>query len=272
MVEGYLSGLNASRRVGTGMEFSQYRAYEPGDDLRLLDWKMLARSGRHYVKQSELDTHITVKFILDASKSMLHTETGISKLEYAKVVIAVLAKIAQNQGDKIGLFAMNDQNLKTVLPVLHKQQYSRFAHELIQVNGAGKWPSTTTKLDKFHDRSRKELLLFITDFYEDSSELTQTITSLKTPKNELVVIQIMGAKELEFNYNGYLVFEDLETKNKVKVNAKAAKRGYLNALQENINNTRNTLFSEGIAHHLFKLDDPIAETISLFLKQRRYLM
>lgn len=64
VVEGYLSGLNHSRRVGPGMEFSQYRGYEPGDDMRLLDWKMLARSGRYYIKQSEVETNIAVKFIL----------------------------------------------------------------------------------------------------------------------------------------------------------------------------------------------------------------
>jgi len=91
VVDGYLSGLNKSRRVGAGLEFSQYRAYESGDDLRLLDWKMLARSGRYYIKQSEIDTHITVKFILDASKSMLHKENGLTKLEYAKVLIKIKA-------------------------------------------------------------------------------------------------------------------------------------------------------------------------------------
>ncbi len=79
IVDGYLSGLNRSRRVGSGLEFSQYRGYEPGDDLRLLDWKMLARSGRYYLKQSEVETHIAVKFIVDSSKSMLHKEEGLSK-------------------------------------------------------------------------------------------------------------------------------------------------------------------------------------------------
>ena len=82
IVDGYLSGLNKSRRVGVGHEFSQYRGYEPGDDLRLLDWKMFARSGRYYIKQSEIDTHISVKFVIDASKSMLYAEDGVSKLDY----------------------------------------------------------------------------------------------------------------------------------------------------------------------------------------------
>ena len=94
IVDGYLSGLNQSRRVGAGLEFSQYRGYEPGDDMRLLDWKMLARSGRYYIKQSEVETHISVKFIVDASKSMLHAEEGLSKMNYIKVLVASLAQFS----------------------------------------------------------------------------------------------------------------------------------------------------------------------------------
>ncbi|MEP3209533.1 MAG: DUF58 domain-containing protein [Maribacter sp.] len=272
VVEGYLSGLHQSRRVGAGLEFSQYRAYEPGDDLRLLDWKMLARSGRYYVKQSEIDTHITVKFILDASKSMLHQENGIAKLDYAKVLIASLASLAQNQGDKIGLFALNDQSLKTVAPVLHKQQYTRFLHQLISVEGKGKWPEKTLEFDKLHDRSRKELLFFITDMHEDATELSSKIKGLKTKRNEVVVLQIMGKNELQFNYDGYVIFEDLETGTKVKVDAKSAKSNYLRAFRETMGVTKDMLLSNGIAHHLFSLDQPIGEALKLFLKQRTYLM
>ncbi len=272
VVEGYLSGLNRSRRVGAGLEFSQYRAYDPGDDLRLLDWKMLARSGRYYIKQSELDTHITVKFILDASKSMLHQENGLTKLDYAKVLIASLGSLAQNQGDKIGLFALNDRSLITVPPVLHKQQYTRFLHQLIAVEGTGKWPDNTLEFDKLHDRSRKELLFFITDMHEDAAELSSKIKGLKTKRNEVVVLQLMGKNELQFNYNGFLIFEDLETGTKVKVDAKSAKSNYLMAFKETMGVTKDMLLSNGIAHHLFTLEEPIDEALKLFLKQRTYLM
>ncbi len=272
VVDGYLSGLNRSKRVGAGLEFSQYRGYEAGDDLRLLDWKMLARSGRYYIKQSEIDTHITVKFILDASKSMLHKENSITKLEYAKVLIASLATLAQNQGDRIGLFALNDESLKTVPPVLQKQQYTRFLHELSTIEGKGKWPEKSLEFDKLHDRSRKELLFFITDLHEDTAELTSKIKGLKTARNEVVVLQIMGENELEFNYKGYVVFEDLETGAKVKVDAKSAKNEYLKAFKETMDVTKNNLLSNGIAHHLFTLDEPIGEALNLFLKQRTYLL
>lgn len=272
VVDGYLSGLNQSRRVGAGLEFSQYRGYETGDDLRLLDWKMLARSGRYYIKQSEIDTHITVKFILDASKSMLHQEKELSKLDFAKVLIASLARLADSQGDKIGLFALNDTSLKSVLPVLQKQHYTRFIHELISVEGLGKWPDHTLALSKLHDRNRKELLFFITDLHEESTELTAMVQQLKTARNEVVVLHIMGKSELEFNYSGYVVFEDLETGKKLKVDTKTAKKDYLKSLDKTIQATRNSLLSSGITYYLFKLNDPISEALNLFLKQRAQLM
>src|ERR1044071_4580970 len=103
IVEGFMSGSNRSQSIGIGYEFSQYRSYEPGDDLRLLDWKMYARSERYYIKQSEVETNITVKFILDASKSMEYREGGLNKLLFAKVMAAALAYLARKQSDTYGL-------------------------------------------------------------------------------------------------------------------------------------------------------------------------
>src|SRR6187455_2555897 len=85
IVEGFMSGSNQSQSIGSGQEFSQYRNYEPGDDLRQLDWKMYARSERYYIKQAEIETNITVKFMIDASNSMSYSEDKLSKLQYAKV-------------------------------------------------------------------------------------------------------------------------------------------------------------------------------------------
>lgn len=272
IVDGYLAGLNKSRRVGVGQEFSQYRGYELGDDLRLLDWKMFARSGRYYIKQSEIDTHISVKFIVDASKSMEHAEDGVSKLEYVKVLVASLAHLAQEQGDAIGLYALNNTSITSLQPMVQKQQYKRFLHELIHIKGDGVWPSNTMNFDKFHDKSKKELVFFITDMYEYDSELTALIKSLKTKRNEVAVLQIMGKKELQFNYKGYVVFEDLETGAKVKVDTKEAKSSYLSELDTLMSTTKDMLLSNDIGYQLFMLDEPLGEALQLFLKQRSHLL
>lgn len=272
IVDGYLSGFNQSRRVGAGLEFSQYRGYEPGDDMRLLDWKMLARSGRYYIKQSEIDTHIAVKFIVDASKSMLHAEEGLSKMDYIKVLVASLAHLAQKQGDAVGLYALNDESLKSIQPTVQKQHFNRFLHKLIAIKGEGKWPANALSLDQIHDKSKKELVFFITDMHEYDVELTNLIKSLKTKRNEVVVLQVMGEKELDFDYKGFVIFEDLETGAKVKVDSKTAKKRYLDLLSKNLEEARNQFLAQGIGYHLFRLNEPIAEALQLFLKRRSTLL
>lgn len=272
IVDGYLSGLHQSRRVGIGLEFSQYRAYEPGDDMRLLDWKMLARSGRYYVKQSEIETQITVKFIIDASKSMLHTENSLSKLDHVKVLTASLAHLAQTQGDAIGLYVLNDADIKTVRPMVRKEHYNRFLNELIEIEAQGRWPDQIDLLRQLSHRGQKELLFFITDLYESNKELTQIIRSLKTKRNEVVVLHIMGNDELEFNPRGYVVFEDLETGEKVKVDTKTARNDYVRSLSTKMNLAQTGFLNQGIDYQLFRLNEPIAEVLQVFLKRRKSLL
>ncbi len=272
IVDGYLSGLQHSRSVGAGMEFSQYRNYEQGDDLRLLDWKMLARSGRYYIKQSDIETNISVKFIVDASMSMLHKEDNLSKIDYGKVVIASLAYLCQNQGDAIGLFALNDKQLYNVYPKVQKQHYNRFLHELISIESKGKWPEDPKQSKHLHDRNHKELIFFITDMYEHQEELTSFVKRLKTSRNEVVVLHLMGKNELDFDYKGTVTFEDLETGARLQVDAKEAKKEYLFALEEMVKKTKNTLLAHDIGYHLFRLDEHIGEALQFFLKKRNKLI
>lgn len=268
IVDGGNSGIQHSRSLGQGMEFSQYRGYEPGDDLRLLDWKMLARSGRYYIKQGEVESNINVRFILDASNSMLHTADGLSKMDYSRVLIAALAYLCQKQGDAFGLFALNEKQVYTLFPKAHKQHYNRFLLELITIENLGKWPQNPSNIENIHDRSKKELLVFITDLYEHDGELLNFIKSLKTTRNEVLVIQIMAKNEMELSYKGSVILEDLETGSRVAVNADQAKAGYLDNLRETLQSVRKELLSTGIAYHRFVMDDDPGTALQLFLKTR----
>ena len=248
VVDGFLSGLNKSKSVGPGMEFSQYRGYDPGDDLRLMDWKMLARSGRYYIKQSEIESQVTVKFIVDASASMLHSDNGLSKIEFAKVLVASLAYMAQNQGDSIGLYA--------IYPKADKKHYNRLLLELLNITTDGKWPKSSVATKNIASKSGKEMLFFLTDMYEDENEISKFIKELKSSRNEVVVLQIMGSKEMDFDYKSNITFEDLESGLRIKVNAEKAKDQYLKAIDNMIIDTKNQL---------------LGEALQLFLKQRKNL-
>lgn len=269
VVEGITSGLNRSASVGPGMEFSQYRGYEPGDDLRLLDWKMLARSGRYYIKQSEIESQVTIKFIVDASASMLHKEKDLSKVDFVRVLVATLTYMAHMQGDAVGLFALNENDVVSIYPKADKKHYNRLLLELINLSNSGKWPETHIANKRIPNRGGKELIFFLTDMYETGEEISKFIKGLKSARNEVVVLQVMGAAEMDFSYGSNVTFEDWETGARIKVDTQQAKTEYLNALEIRLKKIKEELLSNGIDHHVFRMDAPLGEALQLFLKQRK---
>jgi uncharacterized protein (DUF58 family) len=143
--EGFLAGAHASRRHGAGMEFSQYRPYQPGDDLRRLDWRLAARSDRYYLRESEVDTSLVVNLVLDASASMNHRDdNGLTKLDYARLLLAALAYLAQKQGDAVGLTLLSPGGLQHFPARADTRQLPRLYHALATAEATGTFPDTAT--------------------------------------------------------------------------------------------------------------------------------
>ncbi|NJM24263.1 MAG: DUF58 domain-containing protein [Bacteroidia bacterium] len=201
VVEGFMSGSNRSQSVGASQEFSQYRGYEPGDDLRQLDWKMYARSERYYIKQAEIETNITVKFMVDASHSMSYKEGQVSKLQYARLIAAVLAYLARKQSDTFGLYLVNEKGVEAITPRFEQQQFLRFLAALVKIKAEGAW-NTSPDLEHLFDHHSKEMIIFITDFYDHEGDLKQFIRRLKTTRNEVIVFHLMGRQEHELGFEG----------------------------------------------------------------------
>ena len=270
IVEGFMSGSNKSQSVGAGQEFSQYRSYQPGDDLRQLDWKMFARTERYYIKEAEIETNITVKFMLDASKSMAYIEDGVSKMQYAKVMIAALAYLARKQSDTFGLFAVNDQQIKSVLPRFEQQQFLRFLNELIQVKSEGVWEKGHS-IEQLFDHHGKEMIIFVTDLYDEARDIQQFISRLKTSRNEVIVFHLLGKTESTFNYQGSFTFEDLETGNRTKVDSHLEQKAYQQRMREWLAESRAWMLEKQINYNLAYLDQPIELVLQNFLAVRKRL-
>jgi uncharacterized protein (DUF58 family) len=271
IVEGFMSGSNKSQSVGAGQEFSQYRSYEPGDDLRQLDWKMYARSERYYIKQAEIETNITVKFMLDASNSMSYVEDGISKFQYAKVLIAALAYLARKQSDTFGLYVVNDKTINLIEPRFEQQQFIRFLNELIKVKSESTW-NQGSGLEQLYAHHGKEMIIFITDLYDDDKDLQQFISRLKTKRNEVIVFHLMGRKEMELSFEGAFTFQDLETNQRIKLDTRTQQKKYADEVSRWINLSRNWMLEKQINYHLIHLDEPPEKVLRTFLTIRKKLM
>jgi uncharacterized protein (DUF58 family) len=271
IVEGFMSGSNKSQSVGAGQEFSQYRSYQPGDDLRQLDWKMFARSERYYIKQADIETNITVKFMLDASQSMSYSESGMSKLQYAKVMTAALAYLARKQSDTFGLFSVNDRNIKVVQPRFEQQQFIRFLNELVHLKSEGTW-SRNGGIEQLFDHHGKEVIIFITDLYDEQEDLQNFISRLKTPRNEVIVFHLMGRHETEFDFDGSFTFEDLETGSRTKADTLVQQKEYAKRVRDWVKTSRGWMLEKQINYQLVLIDEPVDSVLRNFLTVRKSLM
>jgi uncharacterized protein (DUF58 family) len=271
IVEGFMSGSNKSQSVGAGQEFSQYRSYQPGDDLRQLDWKMFARSERYYIKEAEIETNITVKFMLDASRSMAYEEDGISKFQYAKVLMAALAFLARKQGDTFGLFVVNDQQIQSILPRFEQQQFIRFLTALVAAKSEGVWENSKG-IEQLFDHHGKEMIIFITDLYDDGNDIQQFISRLKTKRNEVIVFHLMGSSETQFDFDGSFTFEDLETGVRTKADSRVQQADYKERVQTWLSHSRSWMLEKQINYYLVQLNEPVEEVLRNFLTVRKRLV
>ncbi|HEY0896068.1 MAG TPA: DUF58 domain-containing protein [Sphingobacteriaceae bacterium] len=268
-VDGYLTGMNKSLLRGAGIEFSQYRSYQPGDDLRSLDWKMFARSDRYYVRDSEIETSISVRLMADASASMNHIDGGYSKFDYARYLLASLAYLANSQGDAIGLYLLQNE-LLSLAPRQSFQQLSRLFHRLETAEAGGQFTRPELYRNIFAGSQHRELLVFATDFYQQHDEIYQVLDWLSALRHEILIFHIIGKNELEMNYGGYTSFEDLESGAVIQAD-KAGLKAYRERLDQHLIAVRNACLNRNISYRLVSMDQPLDQALRDFLNQRNKL-
>ncbi len=270
VVDGFMLGLHQSKRSGAGLEFSEYRPYQIGDDLRRIDWKLVARSDKFFVRNSEVETSVAVRILLDASASMQHEEDGITKFDYARWLSASLCYLAYQQGDAIGLYAV--QNRITHVPAHHdKNQLKKIFSTLETLTPQGRW-AEQTQLETLLSRSkRREITIFISDMNEHADEIASALYAYSRLKNEVLLFHLVGANELDFNYKGDVEFEDLETGEIVKVNAETAKAKYQTAMRNRLRTLEKSMQAEQIAYQRFMIQEPLDDALRKFLTARNRL-
>lgn len=270
-VDGFMAGINKSTIKGEGLEFSQYRSYQPGDDLRQLDWKVYARSDRYFIRESEIETSIAIRFVMDASASMNHTDNGYTKMEYARYLAASLGWLASLQGDAVGLYILQEGQLFSLDAKRDYQHMNRFYYQLENITANGKMTQPVYYRNVFSASSRKELVIFITDLYEQEQEIFTILDSLSMMRHELMVFHLMGENEIKFNYKDYAVLEDLETGERVKINARTDAAVYQEKLDEQLAMIKMKMLGRHFFYRLLNMREPVEQALRDFLKQRSKL-
>lgn len=266
--EGFLNGAHASRRHGAGMEFSQYRPYQPGDDLRRLDWRLAARSDRYYLRESEIDTSLTVHLLLDASASMNHRDdNGISKLDYARLLLGALAYLATQQGDAVGLTILRPGGLRHLAPRADARQLPRIYHALETAEAAGRFPAAET-LAPLTARRQRALTVCVSDLYEEDQEINAFLTRLRATSGEVLLLHLMAHNELNFGYVGAVTFRDLETGQTLQIDTTTQRATYQQQLQQWLHDTGQNARRQGFDYHLLDTSQPLDAAMREFLRRR----
>jgi uncharacterized protein (DUF58 family) len=231
IVEGFLSGLHRSPYKGFSVEFAEYRQYLPGDDLSTLDWKVYARSDRHYVKKFEEETNLECHLLLDISASMSYRGAApMSKLEYGSVLAASLAFLMNRQRDGTGLIAFDDR-IAFRLPASARPGH---LHTLLLALERLK-PGTRSDVGRpLHQLAeallKRSLVVLITDLLDDPEPVIKGLRHLKFRGTDVVVFQVLDPNELTFPFRGASRFKDLESADEVTAEPATARTAYLREL------------------------------------------
>ncbi|WP_246862734.1 DUF58 domain-containing protein [Pedobacter sp. KBS0701] len=270
-VDGFMNGINKSTVKGPGLEFSQYRSYQPGDDLRSLDWKMFARSDRYYIRESEVETNIAVRILIDASASMNHSDGDFTKIDYARYLSASLAYLANLQGDAIGLYVLKNSGIFSMTPKQDYQHLARLFYQLEQIHPDGTFTKPIHYKELFAGAQKRELLIFITDLYQKDDEIIKLLDMLNTLRHEIVVFHLLSRNELNLDFKGYTTFEDLETGETIQIDQTKARTNYQNKLNAYLEEARIKLLDRRIFYRTIITDEPLDQALRDFLKQRSKL-
>ncbi|KAB7729101.1 DUF58 domain-containing protein [Rudanella paleaurantiibacter] len=215
-------GLHTSRRAGVGAEFEQYRHYLPGDDPKRIDWKLLARTDRHMVRESATESNRQIRFLLDLSGSMNYAENGVSRLNYAKIVVASLAYLGFRQGDDMSLYGLQNGVIQPLVRPGH-QAFQQIVVALEKAEATGAWNPTEPTLPPFGTKTN-EMLIVVSDLLQVNDEWLALVRTLAHPRREILLIQVLGNQEMDFSMAGFFRFQDLETGREVEIQAESVQQ------------------------------------------------
>ena len=231
VVEGFLSGLHRSPYKGFSVEFAEYRQYLPGDDLNTLDWKVYARTDRHYVKKFEEETNLEYHILLDQSASMAYRGSApMSKLEYGSVLAASLAFLMNRQRDATGLIAFDEQ-IRLRLPAGARSGHLHALLLALERLQPGRLSNVGRPLHQLAEAlAKRSLVVLISDLLDDPGPVVKGLRHLKFRGTDVVVFQPLDPNELTFPFKGAAKFTDIETAEEVVADPATARKAYLREL------------------------------------------
>jgi len=268
VVEGLRAGSHRSPFHGFSSEFQQHRPYRVGDDLKYLDWKLLARTDRLYTRQFRETTSMSVMLVLDGSASMAFPEVGTSKWRYAAVLAASLAHLVVSQGDAVGLLAMTNDRL-TYLPAKGGRPHLRsLIATMDRLQPAGSWSPARGIARGAELLKRRGVVLVLSDFQDVEDETHRELRRVASHGHDVAMLQVIAPDESAFPYTGDIEFEDLESSERRLIDATSVAAEYRRAFGTFLERSRDNALRDHVDYALMRTDLPPGRALRDFLMRR----
>lgn len=274
VVEGFLTGLHRSPHRGFSVEFAEHRMYQPGDDLRYIDWRMYGRSDRYYVKQFEEETNLRTYLLIDTSSSMAWSSEPGSlppKLWYAKQLAACLSLLLLRQGDSVGVVGFDDQVRVTAAPRGGRRHWHEILRSVTSLEASGKTEAANALRDIAGRLRRRGLVILISDLLVDPEATRLALRFLRHRGHEVLVFHLMDPGERELPAVGDARFVDPETQDELPISVADMRTEYRDAVQQAIQEWHDTLVPAGIDYNLLETHLPLTGPLRMYLRKRERL-
>ena len=278
MKSGFISGRHRSPKKGNSVEFAEHRQYMPGDDLRTLDWKVLGRKDRLYIRQYEEESNLRANILVDCSGSMAYAGEAaaemdgrkLSKFDYARYLAAGLTYMLAGQQDGVGLVTF-DTKIREYLPAKSSASQTRRILETLDKTKVGGETDPAPICDEIAERiPSRGLIILISDlFSEDTDKLLKALHHFHYRKHEMIVLHVMADEELSFNFDGHIHFENLEGKDELLLDAKSIRASYLEQVNLFLKKTVDGIRKTGADYVPMNTKVPFGKAIVEYLARRR---
>lgn len=269
VVEGFWSGIHRSPYHGFSVEFTEYRQYTPGDELRYLDWRVYARSDRFFIKRFEDETNLRCQLIVDQSRSMAYGSLAWNKAEYTRTLAAALALFLHNQGDGVGLLTF-DEKVRDYLPARHRASHLRRLMLTLEQATGGRATDLISPLKRVAELVRKRgLVILISDFLAPVEALEAALAQLAATGHELILFQVLDPAEVTLEIGEPAVLEDPENGRTLMVDPATTRREYQRRLEAHCAVVRDLARRLGGEYVRLTSDQPLELALFDFLGARR---
>ncbi len=268
VMEGFWKGLHKSPFHGFSVEFSEYRPYVRGDDPRFIDWKVMARSDRAYIKKFEDETNLRAHLLVDRSRSMTYGSGDYTKADYASTLTATLAYFLMGQNDAVGLTTF-DQHIDQHIPARNRPGQLRRLMLNLEHAPSGEGTNLGAAMKGLHELIRKRcLVILVSDFLAPLEDLEKQIGYFAAGGHDISIFQTLDRREIDFDFEKATHFRDAESGKDLYIDPAVARTDYQKRLNAHLDAVRKICTKHGARYRLTPTDEPLEHVLFEFVTEQ----